>query len=859
MKIALIAPSGVPFAVGGAEKLWWGLLHHTNQLSDHQMELIKLPSAERNFNELIASYQRFSELDVSHFDRVISTKYPAWMVEHPDHHLYLQHTLRGLYDTYPWPELAAADPFTPQAWPGEKGQKAIRLLRYHPELMRLRRLLAATPERAQLPELFACLKRLMHGPWLPQAAREGLFAFPGPLSRAVIHHLDRIATAPSEITAYHAISRNVTRRADYFPEEAAVKVIHHPSDLPPPGDFSVKAESDDLAAQDYLFTVSRLDGPKRLDLLVRAFLLTDVALELRIAGTGPMEAELKALAADDPRIKFLGFVRDRDVAAQYQDALAVPFLPYDEDYGLITVEAMSAGKPVITTSDAGGVNEFVCHGETGWCVAPTPEALAQAITQAAEDRMQTRAMGEHARRAVAHVTWPDTVRELISHPGQPSTESPECFPVVKPEVVTTDGTNPDVAAQGGGAGAHWLVLNTYPVYPPMGGGQSRMFHFYRHVASELGIRVTLLVLAPPATHEAESQEQCREIAPGLFEHRVPLSRNQARQQQSLQTAMGVPVDDIAAIQGWRDNPRYIELLKHYAEIATQGVCAHPYLVHALREHVEVPWWYEAHNVETDLKRAILAKPLAKQDPQALEAMAEVENAERLACEESQQVLACAEGDLVTFRERYGLPAEKGCVVPNCADLSALPFIDMATRHKWQARLQQHRPVALFLGSWHGPNLEAAEFICRQLAPACPDVVFYLAGSLCDHPDFLYLPPSNVRTLGRVSNAELGVLLASVDVALNPMFSGSGSNLKMLDYTASGVPVLTTPFGNRGLDFTPQQVWLAEKGEWPAALKALLASEPEARQAKVADARQRTANCFDWSVAVHRIANCDIQV
>ena len=65
--------------------------------------------------------------------------------------------------------------------------------------------------------------------------------------------------------------------------------------------------------------------------------------------------------ADDPRIQFLGFVRDRDVATHYQHALAVPFLPYDEDYGLITVEAMSAGKPVMTTTDAGGVNEFVRH------------------------------------------------------------------------------------------------------------------------------------------------------------------------------------------------------------------------------------------------------------------------------------------------------------------------------------------------------------------------------------------------------------------------------------------------------------------------------------------------------------------
>lgn len=83
----------------------------------------------------------------------------------------------------------------------------------------------------------------------------------------------------------------------------------------------------------------------------------------------------------------------------------------------------------------------------------------------------------------------------------------------------------------------------------MGGGQSRMYHLYRHVASELGINVTLLVLAPPNT-----PEQCRDIAPGLTEHRVPLSRSQARQQQQLQAALGVPVDDIAAIHGWRDNP-----------------------------------------------------------------------------------------------------------------------------------------------------------------------------------------------------------------------------------------------------------------------------------------------------------------
>nr|WP_299240468.1 glycosyltransferase family 4 protein [uncultured Halomonas sp.] len=835
MKIALVAPSAVPFTVGGAEKLWWGLLHHTNQLSDHQMELIKLPSPERNFPELMASYQRFSELDLSHFDRVISTKYPAWMIDHPQHHVYLQHTLRGLYDTYPWPERAGFDAFEPDAWPVEKGRRGIRLLRHHPRVKGLRRLLKSTPERAHLPELFARVQGLMNDRTLPKSVRDGLLHFPGPLSRAIVHHLDAIALAPGAVARYAAISRNVTRRAGYFPEGVPIQIIHHPSDLP----------VFDGRNHDYLFTVSRLDGPKRIELLLQAFLQTDVKCELRIAGTGPMEAQLKEMSKDDPRVRFLGFVRDSDVVKQYRDALAVPFLPYDEDYGLITVEAMGAAKAVITCTDTGGVNEFVEHGVTGWSVAPEPSALAGAITQAVENPQRTRKMGLAAKARVAHVNWVDTVRELLS--DTPSADqAPPDFPVVS-GLGAASASNMTASGIPGAAKGHWLVLNTYSVYPPMGGGQSRMYHLYRHIAQELGVRVTLLVLIP-----SDFPEKCTEIAPGLFEHGIPLSAAQARQQKSLSKALGASVDDIAAINGWKHNPAFIRALKAHAVTATLGVCAHPYLVHALRAYFEGPWLYESHNVETDLKRGIIHDALQKGVAEAKGAMAQVETAERLACQESDNILACAEGDLMRFRERYDLPADKGLVVNNCADIERLPFVDPAARDRWQKRLRQTRPVALFLGSFHGPNLEAAAFICRRLAPACPKVAFYLAGSLCQHPDFRYLPP-NVRALGRVDDAQLRVLLASVTVALNPMFSGSGSNLKMLDYTASGVPVLTTPFGNRGLEFPDDAVWIADAEHFAKALQALIASGDEDREARVAYARQLTEQHFSWSQAVKRLA------
>jgi hypothetical protein len=79
MKIALIAPSPVPFILGGAENLWLGLLQALNRVPGVEADLIKLPSPERDFWEIVASYEAYSRLALDHFDQVISTKYPAWM------------------------------------------------------------------------------------------------------------------------------------------------------------------------------------------------------------------------------------------------------------------------------------------------------------------------------------------------------------------------------------------------------------------------------------------------------------------------------------------------------------------------------------------------------------------------------------------------------------------------------------------------------------------------------------------------------------------------------------------------------------------------------------------------------------
>ena len=58
----------------------------------------------------------------------------------------------------------------------------------------------------------------------------------------------------------------------------------------------------------------------------------------------------------------------------------------------------------------------------------------------------------------------------------------------------------------------------------------------------------------------------------------------------------------------------------------------------------------------------------------------------------------------------------------------------------------------------------------------------------------------MKLFGVVGSAQKNTLIHAADVALNPMEEGSGTNLKMLEYAALGTLIISTPFGNRGLDF-----------------------------------------------------------
>ncbi len=166
---------------------------------------------------------------------------------------------------------------------------------------------------------------------------------------------------------------------------------------------------------DHVISVSRLERNKRPELLAGAAAHLRSATRVVIAGTGSMRDELVSIGGG--KVDLPGFVGDDDLVEQFAGALGVVYAPFDEDYGYVTLQAFLAGKPVVTTTDAGGVLEWVEDGVTGFVVEPTPEAVADAIDRLGADLDAARTMGEKGRDRAAGLDWGAVVGRLIDAGG----------------------------------------------------------------------------------------------------------------------------------------------------------------------------------------------------------------------------------------------------------------------------------------------------------------------------------------------------------------------------------------------------------------------------------------------------------
>ncbi|NLF01783.1 MAG: glycosyltransferase family 4 protein [Anaerolineales bacterium] len=251
-----------------------------------------------------------------------------------------------------------------------------------------------------------------------------------------------------------------------------------------------------------------------------------------------------------------------------------------------------------------------------------------------------------------------------------------------------------------------------------------------------------------------------------------------------------------------------------------------------------PIVYVAHNVEADLWEAAADKlraPIAKlaHRPRRLE---------QEAVRSASAVVAMSQRDADVLIARYGADPAKMHVLPNGVDIETRHPAPPEARQAARQRLGiDERPMFLFMGSDHYPNKEALAHIQSWQAELGPKlgIQFVIVGGV----GLGVASTDHMRVEGFVP--EVTDYLMAADFALNPLTSGSGTSLKMVEYLACGLPTITTQVGSRGLDLKPRrEVLQGEVDDFPELITQLV--QDRALQSSLArNGRSAAEKQYSW--------------
>ena len=345
-----------------------------------------------------------------------------------------------------------------------------------------------------------------------------------------------------------------------------------------------------------------------------------------------------------------------------------------------------------------------------------------------------------------------------------------------------------------------LVMTPYPALPLSHGGRVRTFQLARGVV-QAGGEVDLVCPWSPGQPRAEYAIDGVRVRPTL----VPTTPLRALPEDLLPRAR--PLSWEARLGRGRsllrDAARY-DIAQF--EVSGQGTWAE-------RVPAGVKKVYASHNVEAefDLARGTRGGRLRRRIAGRLGDL------ERRLVAASDLVLACTDEDAERFGARYGADTPRA-VVPNGFDdeLLALDRDRLREEHRRELALDADELLLLFVGGGAEHNRRAVRALEQEVMPAVRRrarlVVIGKAGDALTGSD------DRTRSIGYVE--DLRPWLAAADVGLNPVAYGSGSNLKVAEYLAAGLPILTTPIGSRGFERWSDRMRIAELSGFADATAAL---------------------------------------
>ncbi|MFX1392095.1 MAG: glycosyltransferase family 4 protein [Promethearchaeota archaeon] len=163
-----------------------------------------------------------------------------------------------------------------------------------------------------------------------------------------------------------------------------------------------------------VLVVSRLYHAKRIDLSIRSFAKSENRdMKLEIIGTGPEERNLKILVKKLglQNVVFRGLLSEKELMKAYSEALMVLYTPIREMFGMVPIEAMASGVPVIATNE-GGPKETIINHQTGYLVKANENKIAEKINLLKNHDIRMK-MSDQARKRAKQFTWNNVVEKTV--------------------------------------------------------------------------------------------------------------------------------------------------------------------------------------------------------------------------------------------------------------------------------------------------------------------------------------------------------------------------------------------------------------------------------------------------------------
>ena len=384
------------------------------------------------------------------------------------------------------------------------------------------------------------------------------------------------------------------------------------------------------------------------------------------------------------------------------------------------------------------------------------------------------------------------------------------------------------------------ALSTFDIHPVNDGGRRR----YNSVLKPLSKHhdVTLL-----AYHLADSAQPRRYWLADRFEVvSVPTRPEDLHHCWDQYSRTQRIAHDILCIREYSLSENFKKEAATVIGRADVVIVSHPYLIIIAKTYAksDAILIYESYNVEFDAKVTHFASIAPDQRRSYIQ---DVTYAEGLACRSCHYVTAVSETDAHRLANLYGINQKRITVLPNGVDISAYPQISRDDQRAFRSRLGvgPEKDLAVFVGSAYGPNVDAYKRARRILATAGFSGAVVLVGSIADADRSTWddVDFSEIW-LGFVEDDLRVAAVTCADFALQFMFEGAGTNLKLFDYMAARTLIVANSFGVRGVIEDEWCVTVENADE----MRKVLEAKPwftASGQTLVQRARDIAEKQFDW--------------